>query len=322
MGPLIAKLLAASCVALPLAAAAQDWMPTKPIRMIVPVVGGTVDALGRLVQPKLQEAWGQSVVVETRAGAGGNIGADFVAKAPGDGHTVLVAFTAPITVNPALYGNLTYDPLKDLAPIMLVVSAPQYLVVNPAVAAETVADLVALARANPGKLNYGSIAVGGASHLTMEMLKAAAGIDLIHIPYKGPAPTITDLLGGQIQASFLIAGNVLPHLKTGKMKALASTGRTRFASTPNIPTMIESGFADFEAVGWIGFMAPGTTPRPVVDRWNRELARIVVLPDVRSRLLAMEFEILASSPERFAEYIRWETPRWGKVVRDTGAKAQ
>ncbi len=322
MGPLIAKLLAAALAALPLAAMAQDWAPSKPIRVIVPVVGGTVDALARLVQPKLQEAWGQSVVVETKAGAGGNIGADFVAKSPGDGHTVLVAFTAPITVNPALYGNLPYDPLKDLAPIVLAVTAPQYLVIHPGVAAETVAEFIALAKANPGKLNYGSIAVGGASHLTMEMLKAAAGVDLIHIPYKGPGPTITDLLGGQIQASFLIAGNALPHIRTGKMKALASTGRTRFASTPNVPTMIEAGFADFEAVGWIGLMAPGATPRPIVDRWNRELLRIIALPDVRSRLLAMEFEIIGSTPEKFAEYIRWETPRWGKVVRDTGAKAQ
>ena len=322
MRPLFAKLLATAFAALPVAAAAQDWTPTKPIRIIVPVVGGTVDALARLVQPKLQEAWSQSVVVETKAGSGGNIGADFVAKAPGDGHTILVAFTAPITVNPALYGNLPYDPLKDLAPIALAVTAPQYLVVNPGIAAETVAEFIALAKASPGKLNYGSIAIGGASHLTMEMLKAAAGIDLIHIPYKGPAPTITDLLGGQIQASFLIAGNALPHLKTGKMRALASTGRTRFASTPNVPTMIESGFADFEAVGWIGFMAPGTTPRQIVDRWNRELLRIIALPDVRSRLQAMEFEILGSTPEKFAEYIRWETPRWGKVVRDTGAKAQ
>ena len=322
MRPLFAKLLATAFAALPVAAAAQDWTPTKPIRIIVPVVGGTVDALARLVQPKLQEAWSQSVVVETKAGSGGNIGADFVAKAPGDGHTILVAFTAPITVNPALYGNLPYDPLKDLAPIALAVTAPQYLVVNPGIAAETVAEFIALAKASPGKLNYGSIAIGGASHLTMEMFKAAAGIDLIHIPYKGPAPTITDLLGGQIQASFLIAGNALPHLKTGKMRALASTGRTRFASTPNVPTMIESGFADFEAVGWIGFMAPGTTPRQIVDRWNRELLRIIALPDVRSRLQAMEFEILGSTPEKFAEYIRWETPRWGKVVRDTGAKAQ
>ncbi len=322
MGPLIAKLLAAALAALPLAAMAQDWAPSKPIRVIVPVVGGTVDALARLVQPKLQEAWGQSVVVETKAGAGGNIGADFVAKSPGDGHTVLVAFTAPITVNPALYGNLPYDPLKDLAPIVLAVTAPQYRGIHPGVAAETGAECIALAKANPGKLNYGSIAVGGASHLTMEMLKAAAGVDLIHIPYKGPGPTITDLLGGQIQASFLIAGNALPHIRTGKMKALASTGRTRFASTPNVPTMIEAGFADFEAVGWIGLMAPGATPRPIVDRWNRELLRIIALPDVRSRLLAMEFEIIGSTPEKFAEYIRWETPRWGKVVRDTGAKAQ
>jgi tripartite-type tricarboxylate transporter receptor subunit TctC len=317
----IRKLLLPVLCALPLAASAQDWAPTKPVRIIVPIIGGTVDAMARLVQPKLQEAWGQPVVVENKAGSGGNIGADFVAKSPGDGHTLLVAFTAPITVNAQLYGNLPYDPLKDLAPITLTVSGHQFLVVHPSVPANTVAEFIAYAKANAGKLNYGSIAVGGASHLTMEMLQTAAGIKMTHVPYKGSAPTVTDLLGGQIQASFLIAGNVLPHLKSGRMKALASTGRTRFASTPNVPTMIESGFADFEAVGWIGFMAAGTTPKNIIDRWHRELTRIVALPEVKDRLLAMEFEVVSTTPEKFAEYIRWETPRWAKVVRDTGAKA-
>ena len=314
-------LLSIALVALPLATAAQEWAPNGPIRLVVPLAGGTVDALARLVQPKLNEIWGQPVVVENKPGSGGNIGADFVAKSPGDGHTLLVAFTAPITVNAQLYGNLPYDPLKDLAPIMLAVNGHQFLTVHPSVPVNTVAEFVAYAKANSGKLNYGSIAVGSASHLTMEMLKSAAGLQITHIPYKGPALAMTDLMGGQIQAAFLIAGNVLPHLKTGKMKALASTGRTRFGSTPNIPTMIESGFADFEAVGWIGFMAAGTTPKPALDRWHRELARVMAMPDVRAKLQTMEFEIVASTPEKFAEYIRWETPRWGKVVRDTGAKA-
>jgi len=314
------RLFAALFAGMALTAHAQDWTPSRPIRLVCPIVGGTVDALARLVQPKLQEAWGQPVVVETKAGSGGNIGADFVAKSPGDGHTVLVAFTGPITVNPTLYGNLPYDPLKDLVPLSLSVSAPQYLVVHPSVPARTVAEFIAHAKSQAGKINYGSIGIGGASHLTMEMMKSAAGIDLLHVPYKGSAPAVTDLLAGQVQASFLIAGNVLPHLKTGKMRALASTGRARFASTPEVPTMIESGFADFEATGWIGFMAPGTTPRPVVERWSRELVRIVNLPDVRARLLAMEFEIIASTPEGFADYIRWETPRWSKVIRETGAK--
>jgi tripartite-type tricarboxylate transporter receptor subunit TctC len=315
----ITMLALAAC---PLAAIAQEWAPSKPVRIIVPIVGGTVDALARLVQPKLQEAWGQPVVVENKAGSGGNIAADFVAKSAGDGHTLLVAFTAPITVNAQLYGNLPYDPQKDLAPITLTVSGHQFLTVHPNVPASTVAEFVAYVKSNPGKVNYGSIAVGGASHLTMEMFKTAAGIkDMTHVPYKGSGPTVTDLLGGQIQASFLIAGNVLPHLKSGKLKVLASTGRTRFASTPNVPTMIESGFADFEAVGWIGFMAAGTTPRPIIDRWHKELVRVVALPDVSDKLKAMEFEIVSSTPEKFAEYIRWETPRWGKVVRETGAKA-
>lgn len=317
----VSSAIALLLAALPAVSLAQDWTPARQVRLVCPIAGGTVDALARLVQPKLQEAWGQPVIVETKAGSGGNIGADFVAKSPGDGHTLLVAFTGPITVNPTLYGNLPYDPLKDLAPITLAVSAPQFLVVHPSVEAKTVAEFVALAKAGAGKLNYASIAMGSASHLTMEMLKSAAGIDVVHVPFKGSAPAMTELLGGRVQAAFLIAGNALPHLKTGKMRALASTGRTRFASTPDIPTMIESGFADFEAVGWIGFMAPGTTPKPVVDRWSRELVRILNLPDVRQRLLAMEFDIVASTPEKFAEYIRWETPRWSKVLQDTGTKA-
>lgn len=316
----ILKFLALIVVALPLAAGAQDWTPTKPIRLIVPVIGGTVDILGRLVQPKLQEAWGQPVIVENKPGVGGNIGADFVAKSPGDGHTVLVAYTGPITVNVTLFDALPYDPQKDLSPLTLAVSTHQFLVVHPSVPVNTVAELIAYAKANPGK-PYGSIGIGGASHLTMEMLKSAAGIDLTHVPYKGLGPAITDLLAGNVQAAFFVAGNVLPYLKAGKMRALAATGRQRFGSVPNIPTMIESGFPDFEAVAWIGFLAPGTTPKPIVDRWHRELVRILALPDVRERLTGLEFEIVASTPEKFAEYIRWETPRWAKVIRDTGAKA-
>ena len=316
----ILKFLALVIGALPLSAGAQDWMPTKQIRLVVPVIGGTVDILARLVAPKLQEAWGQTVIVENKPGAGGNLGADFVAKSSGDGHTVLVGFTAPITVNVTLFDKLPYDPQKDLSPLTLAVSTHQFLVVHPSVPVKTVAELVAYAKANSG-MPYGSIGVGGASHLTMEMFKSAAGIDLTHVPYKGLGPAIADLLAGHVQASFFVAGNVLPYLKDGKMRVLAATGRHRFGSVPNIPTMIESGFPEFEAVAWIGFLAPGTTQKPTVDRWHRELVRILALPDVRKRLTDLEFEIIASTPEKFAEYIRWETERWAKVIRNTGAKA-
>jgi len=301
--------------------ALAQWSPSKPVRIVVPIQGGTVDILARLVAPGLQQAFGQPIIVENKAGAGGNLGTDLVAKSEPDGHTILAAYTGPITVNVTLFGNLPYDPQKDLAPITLAVTTPQFLTVNPGVPFNSVAELVAYAKANPGKLSYGSVGVGSASHLTMEMFKSAAGVNIVHIPYKGSAPNVTDLLGGQVQLSFLVPGNVLPHLGGGKLKVLAVSGRKRFAATPNTPTMIESGFPDFEAIAWIGFLAPGATPRPIIERYNRELVRILNQPEVRQKLLDIQFEIVAGTPEQFAEYIRWETPRWAKVIRDTGAKA-
>ena len=302
-------------------AAAQDWTPSQPVKLIVPVQGGTVDILARLVAPRLQEILGQPFVVENKGGAGGNIGTDMVAKAEPNGETLLVGYTAPITVNVTLFDKLPYDPQKDLAPITLAVTTPQFLTVHPSLPVNSVGDLVKYAKEHPGKLSYGSISIGSASHLTMEMFKAAAGVNLVHVPYKGSGPAVADLLAGNVQAAFLVPGNVLPYLKTGKLKVLASTGKKRFPATPDTPTMIESGFKDFEAIAWIGFLAPGATPKNIIDRYNRELVKILAEPAVRKRLTDLQFEIVASTPEEFAEYIRWETPRWAKVIRDTGAKA-
>ena len=299
----------------------QDWAPTKGVRIIVPIQGGTVDILARLAAPRLQEAFGQPVIVENRVGAGGNIGTDLVAKSDPDGHTILAGYTGPITVNITLFDKLPYDPQKDLAPITLAVTTPQFLTVNPGAPFNSVKELVAYAKANPGKLSYGSVGTGSASHLTMEMFKAAAGLNIVHVPYKGSAPNVTDLLAGNVQLSFLVPGNVLPHLPSGKLKILAASGRKRFPAAPSTPTMIEEGFADFEAIAWIGFLAPGATPRPVIDRYHRELVKILQSPDVNKRLTDIQFEVVASSPQQFADYIRWETPRWAKVIRDTGAKA-
>ena len=315
LGSFLGFLLAATC------AAAQAWKPNGPVRFIVPIQGGTVDIMARLAAARLQERWGQPVVVEAKPGAGGNIGTDQVAKSAPDGHTILVAFTAPITVNATLFDKMPYDPLKDLAPITLAVTTPNFLTVHPSVPANTVSEFIAYAKKNPGKLSYASVSIGSSSHLTMEMLKLAAGIDLTHVPYKGSAPAVTDLLAGQVQASMLVPGNVLPHLKAGKLKALATTGRKRFSGTPEIPTLIEAGFADFEAVAWIGFMAPGGTPRNIIDAYHSELMRVLAVPEVKQRLLDIQFEIVASTPEQFDEYIRWEMPRWAKVIKDTGAKA-
>ena len=312
-------LLLLSSLVLP--AHAQSWNPARPVHLIVPNQGGTVDLLARLVAPRLQEAFGQPVVVENKPGAGGNLGTEQVVRADPDGLTILVGFTAPITVNPTLFGNLPYDPQKDLAPIMLAVTTPQFLTANPAAPFNTVAELVAYAKANPGKLSYGSISIGSASHLTMEMFKTDASVNIVHVPYKGSGPAVADLLAGNVQLAFLVPGNVLPYLGSGKLKVLASSGRKRFPATPNVPTMIESGFADFEAIAWIGFLAPGKTPKPIIDRFHAELAKALALPEVRKKLTDIQFEIVASTPEKFAEYIRWEAPRWAAVVKQTGAKA-
>lgn len=311
---------ALACALLPLNGSAQEWAPTRPVRLIVPVVGGTNDLVARLVAPKLQEVLGQSVIVENKGGAGGNIGTDMVAKAAPDGHTIMVGYNGPIAVNVSLFDKMPYDPVKDLAPITLAVTAPQFLTVHPSVPANTVAELVALAKARPGKLSYASIAVGSASHLTMEMMKTAAGVDIVHIPYKGSAPAVTDILGGNVQTAFFVPGNVLQYVKSGQIRLLASTGRKRFATTPGVPTMIESGFPEFEAVAWIGFLTTGGTPRPIIDRYHRELVKILNSPEVRDKLLAVEFEMVAGTPEQFGEWIRTEILRWGKVIKQTGAK--
>jgi tripartite-type tricarboxylate transporter receptor subunit TctC len=300
---------------------AQEWSPSKPVRIIVPIVGSTNDVLARLVAPELSKALGQPVIVENKGGGGGTIGADMVAKSEPDGHTLLVGFNGPLAINVTLFDKLPYDPLKDLAPITLAVSSPQFLVVHPGVPVKDAAEFVARAKANPGQMSYGSVSVGSASHLTMEMLKTAAKIDVVHVPYKGASPAVADLLGGQIQAAFFVPGNVLQYLKDGKLKVIASTGRKRFAATPDVPTMIEQGFPDFVAVSWIGFLAPGGTPRPIVDRYNREMVRILTSPEVRGKLEAIQFEVVAGTPEQFSQWIRAEIPRWGAVIKATGAKA-
>jgi tripartite-type tricarboxylate transporter receptor subunit TctC len=302
--------------------AADEWSPTRPIHLIVPLPGGTVDVLARLVQPELQKALGQPVVVDLKGGAGGNIGADFVAKAAPDGHTLLVGFNGPLVINQALFASLPYDPVKDLMPITLAVTSPQFLVVHPDVPARNVAELVALARSQPGKLSYASVSVGSASHLTMEMLKSAAHVDIVHVPYKGSQAAVVGVLAGDVQAGFFVPGNVLQFMQQGKLRAIASTGHKRFPIAPEIPTMIEQGFPDFVALSWISFLAPGNTPRPIIDRYNRELVRILRSPEIEKKLEGMQFEVVAGTPEQFAQWIQSEIPRWGKVIKETGAKAE
>jgi tripartite-type tricarboxylate transporter receptor subunit TctC len=310
------------CVGVLSSAVAQEWAPTKTVRIVVPIVGSTNDVLARLIAPKLQEVFGQPFIVENKPGAGGNIGADAVAKSAPDGHTLLIGYNGPIAVNVTLFEKMPYDPVKDLVPISLMVTTPNYLVVNPSSGINSVADLVSKAKAAPGKLAYASIAIGSSSHLTMEMLKTAANVDLTHVPYKGPATALTDLIAGNVQAAFFVPGNVQQYVKEGRLKLIASSGAKRFASTPNIPTLIESGYPDLVATSWIGLLAAGGTPKNIIDRYNREIVKIVTSAEIRDKLQAMEFEVVATSPEQFASWIRSEIPRWGKVIKSTGAKAE
>jgi len=299
----------------------QEWAPTRPLRIIVPIVGSTNDVLARLVAPKLQEALGQPVIVDNRPGAGGNIGADMVAKAPPDGQTLLVGYNGPLAINVTLMDKMPYDPVKDLQPITLAVKAPQYLVVNPSSGITSVQDLVAKAKADPKRFSYASIAVGSASHLTMEMFKAAAGVNLTHVPYKGSNQAVTDLLGGNVHMGFFVPGNVQQFVQQGKLRLLASSGARRFQSTPDVPTLAELGYKDFEATSWIGFLTAPNTPRPIVERYHRELVKILNSPEIAGKLHDMEFEVVANTPEQFSAWIKSEIVRWGQVIKATGAKA-
>lgn len=302
--------------------AQADWAPSKPVRIVVPIVGSTNDVLARIVAPKLQEVFGQPFVVENKGGAGGNIGALDVVRSAPDGHTLLVGYNGPLAINVTLFDKMPFDPTKDLAPITLAVKAPQYLVVNPATGITSVQDFIAKAKANPGKYSYGSVSMGSASHLTMEMMKSAAGFRMTHIPYRGAGPAVADLVAGNVQAGFFVPGNVQGFVKEGKLKLLATTGHKRFPSTPDIPTLSESGLKDFEATSWIGFLAPAGTPAHIVNRYNQEMVKILNSPEVKARLVEMEFDVVAGSPKQFSDWIRTEITRWGKVIKDTGAKAE
>ncbi|MFM2238946.1 MAG: hypothetical protein RJA69_320 [Pseudomonadota bacterium] len=300
----------------------QDWSPSKPIKMVVPIVGSTNDTIARLVAPRLQEAFGQPVVVENKPGAGGNIGTEFVARAPADGHTLMVGYNGPLAINVSLFEKMAIDPQKDLTPITLAVKSPQYLVTGPAADFKTVEEFIAKAKAAPSKYSYASIAVGSASHLTMEMFKQAAGFQATHVPYKGATPAVTDLLAGSVQAAFMVPGNVKQFVQQGRLNLLATTGEKRFPSTPHVPTLIELGFKDLEASGWVGFLLPGNTPRPIVDRYHKELVKILRTPEMMAKMADMEYEVMASTPEQFSQWIRSETVRWGAVVKSTGARVE
>jgi tripartite-type tricarboxylate transporter receptor subunit TctC len=296
--------------------------PSRPLRLIVPTPpGSTPDIVARTLATKLQGAFSQPVVVENRAGAGGNIAAEAVAKAAPDGYTLFVGINGPVATNRYLYRSLPYDAEKDFAPISLLASAPQMLVVVPELKLETFKAFVDYARANPGRISYGSVGSGSASHLTMELLKSEAKIHAVHIPYRGFPPAVTDMLAGNIQAMFAIIPGVLPHVKAGKMKALAVTASKRSDLAPDVPSVAELGYPQLESLAWIGLLAPTSTPADVLARLSTETIRGMTAPDVRDLLGKQGFDVVASMPAEFQRWIAAESQKWARVIKASGATA-
>lgn len=299
---------------------AQDY-PVKPIRVIVPYpAGGPTDVLGRLVGQKAGEAMGQAVVVDNRAGAGGVIGTDAVAKAAADGYTLGLANNATHATNSSLYPSLPYDAVKDFAPIALVATVTHVLVAHPSLGFKTPADLIAYAKANPGKLNIASTGNGSASHLAAELFKSRAGIDMVHVPYRGSTPAANDLLGNQVQVMIATMPTVLQHIQAGTLTALAVAGMERWPALPNLPTIDQSGMPGFNADAWFGFVAPAKTPPAVIARLNAEIAKVMAQADVKEKLFQLGFLTTASTPDAFGAFIRDETVKWAEVVKISGAK--
>jgi tripartite-type tricarboxylate transporter receptor subunit TctC len=314
----LAALLLAGLV--PALAAAQAW-PSKPVKIVVPfAAGGTTDVVARLLAQKLSEAWGQSVVVENRGGAGGNIGADVVAKSPADGYTLLMTSGSIVTANPHMYKAMPFDAARDLVGITNVATGPQIIAVSNNVPARDLKELIAYAKTNPGKVNFGSAGVGTQTHLAAENFAYAAGIDLTHVPYKGESAAITDLIGGQIQMATPNFGAAVGFVRDGKIRAFAVTSRERNVQLPDVPAAAEV-LPGFENSGWFGLMAPAGTPRDVIERVWRDSARILLSDEFRSRLAQQGMAPVASSPAEFAAAIREESARWAKVIRERGLAA-
>ena len=314
----LAALLAASTIA----QAQQPTYPTKTIRLVVPLVaGGPTDILARLIAYPLGERLGHQVVVDNRPGAGGNIGAEMVAKSPPDGYTLFMGTSGPISINVSLYPKIGYDPLRDFAPIILAASAPFVVVVHPALPVNNIKQLIALAKTKPGQLNYGQVP-GAAAHLASELFKMSAGVDMVFVPYKGAAPANNDLVAGQIQLSFASTPGAMPLVKGGRLKALAISSAKRIAKLPDLPTIAESGIAGYEASVWYGIVAPAKTPPEIVARLYKESAAILQERVTREKMDANDFEATVLNPEQFGAFIRSEIAKWGKVVKATGARAE
>jgi len=322
MRPAMWVILAAVALAVGGGAAAQSF-PSHSVTLTVGFApGGGTDTAARIIAQKLTDNIGQSVVVENRAGAGGNIAAQHIAMAPPDGYTIHLTSVGPMTVAPHLVKDLAYDPRRDIAPITMGVVFPNVIVVHTGVPAKTLAEFVALARQNPGQLTYASSGVGGAGHLAGELFKERAGIDVLHIPYKGGGPAMTDLLGGRIDMYVGVPSTVAPHVDAGKARALATTGARRTSTMPSVPTVAESGYPGFEATNWYAFVAPGKTPNEILDFWNRELVKALSDPQVKVDLAKHGLDPAPGTREALAQYIERESQTWGKVVREAKITAE
>jgi tripartite-type tricarboxylate transporter receptor subunit TctC len=317
------QLLSGAVLVSALGLAQADNYPSKTLRLIVPASpGGGADFLARVVSPSLGEALGQSVVVDNRSGASGTIAADITAKAAGDGYTILLGQSTSIAVAPHMYEKLSYDTLRDLKPVTLVAEVPNILVVNPKVAANTVQELIALAKAKPNSLNYGSAGKGAPSHLAGELFEMATGAQITHVPYRGAGPSVNALLAGEIDVMFAPMVAVLPNVKAGRLRALAVTSGRRSAAVPELPTLAESGLKDFEISSWFGFFVPSSTPPAIVDKLQRETAKVLKQPGVIERLGKEGAEPVGNTPAEFNNYVRVEYAKFGKLVKEKNIKPE
>ncbi|MFP5472789.1 MAG: Bug family tripartite tricarboxylate transporter substrate binding protein [Gammaproteobacteria bacterium] len=318
---LLASLAVAAAGALPLGALAQNF-PTKPITIIVPFsVGGTTDILARIVGQGLTTELGQSVVVDNKPGAGGNIGGSLAAKAAADGYTLFMGTVGTHAINQSLYKKMPFDPVKDFAPLSRVATVPNLLVAHPSQPFKTVKEMIAYAKANPGKITFGSPGSGASPHVSGELFKSMTGTDLLHIPYKGSAPAMTDLLGGQTSVMFDNMPSAIQHVRSGKLRPIAVTTAKRSPELPDVPTIAEAGVPGYEATSWFGMFAPAGTPKPVLDKLHAALIKVLNQADVKKKIAEQGGDAVAETPAQFAAFIKAESVKWGKVVKESGATA-
>ncbi len=297
--------------------------PAKPVRIVVPFPpGGTSDILARTIGPRLSAEWGQPVVVDNRPGAAGNIAAEHVARAPGDGYTLFITTVGIHAIHPSLYSKLPFDPLRDFTPVTNLVMLPSVLAVHPSIPVRSVKDLVALARKRPGDLSYSSAGSGSQPHLTAELFKTMTGVDLLHVPYKGAAQQLTDLVAGHVALTFATAPSAVPFIKGGQMRAIGVSSGKRASALPDVPTIAEAGVPGYEAVGWNGMVAPATLPAPVLEKVSATVVKVFNLPEVRDRMISLAADPVTTTPAQFGAYIKAEIAKWAKVVKASGAKAE